>query len=151
MKRFAFQTIRPVVSRKKRSFSAHFGPDDAVPPPRAFPFSKAKRSAATAYRSRKRLSKFDAKHFFDKGTKNRPPSAAQTTAGSCIRVGKGFSFCPLRRVPCQRGWPPLPEHFQFKTRCVSNHTDCRFAKKRVFPLTSGRATHAAPRVPPFQS
>ena len=26
-------TIRPVVSRKKRSFSAHFGPGSAVPPP----------------------------------------------------------------------------------------------------------------------
>ena len=44
MKRCAFQTIRPVVSRKKRCFSAHFGPGEAVPPPRVSPFSKVKRS-----------------------------------------------------------------------------------------------------------
>ena len=31
LKCFAFQTIRPVVSRKKRGFSAHFGPGGAVP------------------------------------------------------------------------------------------------------------------------
>ena len=43
---FAFQTIRPVVSRKKRGFSAHFGPGGAVPPPRVSPFSKVKRSRA---------------------------------------------------------------------------------------------------------
>ena len=47
MKSFAFQTIRPVVSRKKRGFSAHFGPGGAVPPPRVSSFSKLKR-----YRSR---------------------------------------------------------------------------------------------------
>ncbi len=34
LKRCASQTIRPVVSRKKRGFSAHFGPGGAVPPPR---------------------------------------------------------------------------------------------------------------------
>ena len=44
LKRFAFQTIRPVVSRKKRGFSAHFGPGGAVSPPRVLPFSKVKRS-----------------------------------------------------------------------------------------------------------
>ena len=44
LKCFAFQTIRPVVSRKKRGFSAHFGPGGAVPPPRVSPFSKLKRS-----------------------------------------------------------------------------------------------------------
>ncbi|WP_300806907.1 hypothetical protein [uncultured Desulfovibrio sp.] len=44
LKRLAFQTIRPVVSRKKRGFSAHFGPGGAVLPPRVLPFSKAKRS-----------------------------------------------------------------------------------------------------------
>ena len=43
LKRCAFQTIRPVVSRKKRGFSAHFGPGGAVPPPRVPPFSKVKR------------------------------------------------------------------------------------------------------------
>ncbi|WP_300810671.1 hypothetical protein, partial [uncultured Desulfovibrio sp.] len=37
-------TIRPVVSRKKRGFSAYFGPGGAVPPPRVSPFSKVKRS-----------------------------------------------------------------------------------------------------------
>ena len=31
LKCFAFQTIRPVVPRKKRGFSAHFGPGGAVP------------------------------------------------------------------------------------------------------------------------
>ena len=45
LKCFAFQTIRPVVSRKKRSFSAHFWPGGAVPPPRVSPFSKLKRSS----------------------------------------------------------------------------------------------------------
>ncbi|MCI7568320.1 MAG: hypothetical protein MSH25_02945, partial [Desulfovibrio sp.] len=40
LKRCAFQTIRPVVSRKKRGFSAHSGPGGAVPPPRVFPFFK---------------------------------------------------------------------------------------------------------------
>ncbi len=43
LKCFAFQTIRPVASRKKRSFSARFGPGGAVPPPRDFSSSKAKR------------------------------------------------------------------------------------------------------------
>ena len=43
LKRCAFQTIRPVVSRKKRGFSAHFGPGGVVPPPRVSPFSKLKR------------------------------------------------------------------------------------------------------------
>ena len=43
LKCFAFQTIRPVVLRKKRGFSAHFGPGGAVPPPRVSPFSKLKR------------------------------------------------------------------------------------------------------------
>ena len=37
-----FQTIRPVVSRKKRGFSAHFRPGGAVLPPRILTFSKAK-------------------------------------------------------------------------------------------------------------
>ena len=36
----AFQTIRPVVSRKKRGFSAHFGPGGAVLPPSRFTFFK---------------------------------------------------------------------------------------------------------------
>ncbi|HJA75858.1 MAG TPA: hypothetical protein H9774_03195 [Candidatus Desulfovibrio gallistercoris] len=36
MKRFAFQTIRSVVLRKKRGFSAHFGPGDAALPPCLF-------------------------------------------------------------------------------------------------------------------
>ena len=40
--RFGFQTLRPVVSRKKRGFSARFGPGGAVPP-RVLPFSKARR------------------------------------------------------------------------------------------------------------
>ena len=44
LKRFALQTIRPGVSRKKRDFSAWFGPGGAVPPPRILPFSKAKYS-----------------------------------------------------------------------------------------------------------
>ena len=39
----AFQTIRPVVSRKKRGFSAHFWPGGAVPPPRVSPLKKVKR------------------------------------------------------------------------------------------------------------
>ena len=42
LKRKAFQTIRPVVSRKKTRFSVHFWPGGAVPPPRIVPFSKAK-------------------------------------------------------------------------------------------------------------
>ncbi|MCI7569609.1 MAG: hypothetical protein MSH25_09685 [Desulfovibrio sp.] len=41
LKRCAFPTIRPVVSRKKRGFSARFGPGGAVPPPRIFTFFKA--------------------------------------------------------------------------------------------------------------
>ena len=44
LQRCTIQTIRPVVSRKKRSFSAHFWPGGAVPPPRVSPFSKLKRS-----------------------------------------------------------------------------------------------------------
>ena len=48
LKRNAFQTIRPVVSRKKRGFSAHFGPGGAVLPPRVLPSSKAKRSVRGA-------------------------------------------------------------------------------------------------------
>ncbi|MCI7569755.1 MAG: hypothetical protein MSH25_10425 [Desulfovibrio sp.] len=36
----AFQTIRPVISRKKCGFSTHFGPDVAVLPPRVFTFFK---------------------------------------------------------------------------------------------------------------
>ncbi len=44
LKCFAFQTIRLVVSRKKRGFSVYFGPGGAVPPPRVSPFSKVKRS-----------------------------------------------------------------------------------------------------------
>ena len=45
-RRVAFQTLRPVVSRKKRGFSAHFWPGGAVLPPRVSPFSKLKRSSA---------------------------------------------------------------------------------------------------------
>ena len=37
MKRCAFQTIRPVVSRKKHGFSVLFGPGDVVPPSRVLP------------------------------------------------------------------------------------------------------------------
>ena len=44
MKCFAFQTIRPVVSRKKARFSAHFGPGGAVPPPSRFTFFKVENS-----------------------------------------------------------------------------------------------------------
>ena len=44
LKRCALQSIRPVVSRKKRVFSARLGPDGAVPPPRIVSFSKIKRS-----------------------------------------------------------------------------------------------------------
>ena len=40
LKCFAFQTIRPVVSRKKRGFSAHFWPGGAVPPPRVCLFQR---------------------------------------------------------------------------------------------------------------
>ena len=53
LKRFAFQTIRPVVSRKKRGFSAHFGSGGAVPPPRILPFSKAKCSKHEAAAERR--------------------------------------------------------------------------------------------------
>lgn len=42
LKRFAFQIIRSVAS-KKRSFSAVFRPGGAVPPPHVSPFSKIKR------------------------------------------------------------------------------------------------------------
>ncbi len=52
LKCFAFQTIRPVVSRKKRGFSAHFGPGGAVPPPRVSPFSKLKRSSPLPFPQR---------------------------------------------------------------------------------------------------
>ena len=44
VKRCAFQTIRPVASRKNAVFPARFGPGGAVPPPRVSPFSKVKRS-----------------------------------------------------------------------------------------------------------
>ena len=44
MKRFAFQTIRPGVSRKKRGFSAWFGSGGAVPPPRVLSLKKIQRS-----------------------------------------------------------------------------------------------------------
>ncbi len=43
LKRCAIQNIRPVVLRKKRGFSVHFGPGCTVPP-RVSPFSKEKRS-----------------------------------------------------------------------------------------------------------
>ena len=46
---FAFQTIRPVVSRKKRGFSAHFGPGGAVRRLRVSPFSKLKRSCVVCF------------------------------------------------------------------------------------------------------
>ncbi|MCI7569282.1 MAG: hypothetical protein MSH25_07970, partial [Desulfovibrio sp.] len=52
LKCFAFQTIRPVVSRKKRGFSAHFWPGGAVTPPRVSPFSKLKRSTISMPMSR---------------------------------------------------------------------------------------------------
>ena len=42
LKRFALQSIRPGVSRKKRGISARFQPGSAVLPPRILPFSKAK-------------------------------------------------------------------------------------------------------------
>ena len=42
LQHFAFQTIRPGVSRKKRGFSAHFGPGGAVLPPRNLPLAKAR-------------------------------------------------------------------------------------------------------------
>ena len=44
----------------------------------------------------------------------------------------------------------LPECFQFETRCVSNHTACRFSEKTQFfrSLWAGRRC-AAPRVSPF--
>lgn len=44
LKRCAFQTIQPVVSRKKYIFSAQFGPDGAVAS--SFTFSRVKRSVA---------------------------------------------------------------------------------------------------------
>ena len=39
------------------------------------------------------------------------------------------------------------EHFQFETRCVSNHTACRFAEKTRFfrSLWAGRRYAAASR------
>ena len=39
----------------------------------------------------------------------------------------------------------LPEHFQFETLCVSNHTACRFAEKARFfrSLWAGRRCAAA--------
>ncbi len=40
--RGAFHTVRPVVSLKKRFFSAQFGPGGAVSPPRVPPFFKGK-------------------------------------------------------------------------------------------------------------
>ena len=54
---------------------------------------------------------------------------------------------------------PLPvkaaylEHFQFETRCVSNHTACRFAEKARFfrSLLAGRRCAAASRFTFFQS
>ena len=45
LKRLAFQTIRSGVSRKKRGFSAWFGPGGAMTPPRVSPFSQAKCSS----------------------------------------------------------------------------------------------------------
>ncbi len=48
VKRFAFHSVRPVVSRKKRGFSVLLGLGDAVPPPRIPPFSKAKCSSDPA-------------------------------------------------------------------------------------------------------
>ena len=43
------------------------------------------------------------------------------------------------------------EHFQFETLCISNHTACRFAEKRVFrSLRAGRRHAAASRSIFFQ-
>ena len=62
LKRFAFQTIRPVVSRKKRGFSAHFWPGGAVLPPRILPFSKAKCSSMSI-QARRRAGAFARRAF----------------------------------------------------------------------------------------
>ena len=135
-KRFAFQTMRPVVSRKKHGFSAHFGPGGAVPPPRVLPFSKLKRSIRN-----QRM--------------NRPTDDMQR---AFLREG----YAHLRRMPpgnafhAACSWPVRlflkivvvyfagerkggAGRFSEQTLCVFSHTVCRLRKKRGFSLTSGRA------------
>ena len=62
-------------------------------------------------------------------------------------------FRIFRRTPEQRLAPPTRrspaglEHFPFETRCVSNHTACRFVEKTRFfrLLWAGRSCAAASR------
>ena len=51
LQRFAFQTLHPVVLRKKRDFSAYCEPVGAVPPPRVPLFSKTGTLAGTVRRT----------------------------------------------------------------------------------------------------
>ena len=148
LKCFAFQTIRPVVSRKKHGFSAHFGPGGAVPPPRVLPFSKLKRSIRN-----QRM--------------NRPTDDTQR---AFLREG----YAHLRRMPpgnafhAACSWPVrlflkiVVVYFAGErkggTRRFSEQTLCVFirsvvcGKSAVFrSLRAGRRCAAASRFPLFQS
>ena len=95
LKRCAFQTIRPVVSRKKRGFSAHFGPGGAVPPPRVSPGKKGSfaKGGSSTLKNRKNAtheqnSAFCVSHCFLKG-------------GCCHRWTNRIEERKLRRSPCR--------------------------------------------------
>ena len=87
MKCFAFQTIRLVVSRKKRGFSAHFGQGGAVPPPRVSLFSKAKRSKSF-FRGKAPLSLLSMPvRLFSPSPSPSPSALFQTDAGLAAAFG----------------------------------------------------------------
>ena len=72
--------------------------------------------------------------------------------GGLAAAGGAADGTPRRRRGKEKGRrksSPL-EHFQFETRCVSNHTACRFAEKTLFfrLVWAGRRCRP-PRVLPF--
>ena len=128
LKRFAFQTIRPVVSRQKRGFSAHFRPGGAVLPPRVLPFSKAER--ACLYRPRRTLLKGDDSHIrgaipgpieamIRSSGRSLPPSHIRGAIPGPIEKRRGWcTTCPtllgsLPSVPC------FPTRFPKRTAVIN--------------------------------
>ena len=83
------------------------------------------------------------------------PSHPMPRAGQATRRPRRAEAAIHRGTPAQYDQDVLPfstlncsiEHFQFEMLCISNHTVCRFAKKR-FSRSLGPAA-LAPRVPPF--